>query len=208
MADDEHLTKEKIVHAALALFFEQGIKKTSVAEVAHRAGVTRVTVYRYFADKRDLVRAAFLRTEQVFQQGLAELEQDPDTNWERALDRIGEGLSALPAGDLSIRLDELKRLYPAIYAEFQEVRVAALEGIFTHVFAAAERQGRLRPGLNREIVQTVYWQLVINFFDSPQVHPLGRSNAEMYYAVKDILLYGILETGRNKDEALDDRERR
>ncbi len=199
----EDQTREKILLSALALFSERGISKTSMNEVAFRAGVTRVTVYRYFSEKKELVRAAFLRVEQVFQKALADLEQDPSADWESVLNQIGEDLSALPSSDVSARSDELKRLYPDIYASIQEVRVATLNGIFNHLSALAEFQGVLRPGLNRSIVEAVFWELAINVFDNPRFKSFRLSDAELYHAMADILLYGVLgsrPTG-NKTEA-------
>jgi AcrR family transcriptional regulator len=192
MARTEDQTREKIVLSALALFSERGIGKTSMHEVAFRAGVTRVTVYRHFSEKKELVRAAFLRVEQVFQTGLAELERNPLADWESVLNQIGEGLSVLPAGDVSARAAELKRLYPDVYASIQEVRVATLNGMFDHFSAMAKRQGLLRPGLNQSIVKAVFWELVINFFDNPRFKSFGLSDADLYHALTDILLYGIL----------------
>ena len=193
MSDREEHTREKIIFSALALFSEMGIGKTSMSEVAYRAGVTRITVYRYFGDKRELVREAFLRVERVFQEGLAELKRDPESSWESILEQIGENLRALPHGDASARTDELKRLYPDIYASIQEVRVPTLNGIFDHLFALAESQGLLRQGLNRPIAQAIFWELVINFFDNPRFKSFELSDAELYNAMKDILLYGILK---------------
>jgi len=194
MSQAEERTREKIVLSALTLLLERGISKTSVGEVAHYAGVTRVTVYRYFADKRALIREAFLRIEQVFQKGLADLEQNPQAGWESVLDQMGEGLSALPKGDVSERFDELKRLYPDIYGSIQKVRARTLNGIFDHLFAIAERQGLLRPGLNRPIVQAIFWELVVNFFDNPRFKSFGLSDAELYHVMSDILLHGVLRS--------------
>jgi AcrR family transcriptional regulator len=194
MTRAEDQTREKIVLSALALFSERGIGKTSMHEVAFRAGVTRVTVYRHFSEKKELVRAAFLRVEQVFQEGLAELERNPLADWESVLNQIGEGLSVLPAGDVSARAAELKRLYPDVYASIQEVRVATLNGMFDHFSTMAKRQGLLRPGLNQSIVKAVFWELVINFFDNPRFKSFGLSDADLYHAMTDILLYGVLGT--------------
>jgi AcrR family transcriptional regulator len=191
--NNEDSTKDKILLAALTLFSEQGIKKTGMAEVAYRAGVTRITVYRYFADKEELVREAFLRVEQVFQNGLAELEQNPEADWESVLSQIGEGLSALPAGDVFARFDEIKRLYPDAYQSIQDVRVATLTGIFEHLFALAERQDLLRPGLSRPVVQAIFWEFIINFFDNPRFTSLGLSDAELYDVVTGIFLHGIFK---------------
>lgn len=50
--DERH---REIVDAARALFAERGIAKTSISDVAARAGVTRGLVYHYVADKDSLV---------------------------------------------------------------------------------------------------------------------------------------------------------
>lgn len=48
----------EITDAALALFAETGFAATTVAAIAARAGVTKGTVYLYFASKEDLFAAA------------------------------------------------------------------------------------------------------------------------------------------------------
>ncbi len=194
MAESGTSTRDKILQAAITLFWERGIGKTSLAQVAYQAGVTRITVYRYFADKPDLAEAAFLYVEQIFQDGLAELKQNPQADWAKVMDRVGERLSALPPGDAVARAEELKRLYPEVYKAVQKVRVATLNSLFDELFARAKRQGLLRPGLNRPIVQAVYWELVVNFFDNPRFKSFGLSDAELYRTLTNILLYGILKS--------------
>jgi AcrR family transcriptional regulator len=195
MGKNEEHTRERILMSALALFSGQGIAKTSLDEVAYQAGVTRVTVYRHFADKKDLVHKAFLRVEQVFQDGLAELgESAEQADWESAMARIGERLSVLPRADVFARADELKRMYPDVYGAIQEVRVDTLNRMFDHLFAVAERNDLLRPGLNRQIVLAVFWELIVNFFDNPRFKSFGLSDAELYHVMTDILLHGVLKS--------------
>lgn len=190
---NEAQTREKILLAALKLFAERGIRPTSVSEVAYQAGVTRVTVYRHFPKKEGLVLAAFLRVEQVFVDELADLKQDPQANLESALGQIGEGLSRLPSKDVFARTDELKRLYPQVYRSVQEVRVATLNSLSEIMADLAKRQGLLRPGLNRAVVQAVFLELVINIFDNPGLQSVGLTDAELFHAITDLLLHGILK---------------
>jgi AcrR family transcriptional regulator len=192
MITREAQTRERILLSALALFAERGIAATSLNEVGQRAGVTRVTVYRHFADKEELVCEAFLRTEQVFQKGLTELRRNPHADWEKVLYDIGEGLSALPSRDAFARAEELKRLYPRSYAAVQEVRVATLNGMFEQLFVRGKRKGLLRPGTNRKLFQAVFSELTINIFDNPRFRSLGLTDAELYHGITDILLHGIL----------------
>jgi AcrR family transcriptional regulator len=45
----------RLVKAAIELFAEQGYDATTVAEIAGRAGLTKRTFFRYFADKREVL---------------------------------------------------------------------------------------------------------------------------------------------------------
>jgi hypothetical protein len=86
----------------------------------------------------------------------------------------------------------LRRLYPDIYSSIQKVRTRTLNGIFDHLFATVESEGLLRPGLNRPIVQAIFWELVVNFFDNPRFKSFGLSDAGLYHVMTDILLHGVL----------------
>jgi AcrR family transcriptional regulator len=47
--------RDRLESAALDLFVEQGYDATTVAQIADRAGLTRSTFFRHFADKREVV---------------------------------------------------------------------------------------------------------------------------------------------------------
>jgi AcrR family transcriptional regulator len=47
--------RERLERAALALFTEHGYDATTVAQIADRAGLTKSTFFRHFADKREVL---------------------------------------------------------------------------------------------------------------------------------------------------------
>jgi hypothetical protein len=49
-AEAQQATRERIAAAAVALHQDVGIAKTTVADIARRAGVQRLTVYNHFPD--------------------------------------------------------------------------------------------------------------------------------------------------------------
>ncbi|MFC1401883.1 MULTISPECIES: TetR/AcrR family transcriptional regulator [Streptacidiphilus] len=53
----EQGTEERLREAALELFLEHGYENVTVAQITERAGLTRRTFSRYFADKRDVLFA-------------------------------------------------------------------------------------------------------------------------------------------------------
>ena len=56
-AEQQLQTKERIVKAVVALHEELGPANTSIKAVAEKAGVQRLTVYRYFPDDVSLFQA-------------------------------------------------------------------------------------------------------------------------------------------------------
>jgi AcrR family transcriptional regulator len=56
-AEGQRETRDRIAKAAVELHEEKGVARTTVAEIARRAGVTRLTVYNHFADLSELIPA-------------------------------------------------------------------------------------------------------------------------------------------------------
>jgi AcrR family transcriptional regulator len=67
--------RNPILDAAEAAFLEFGIRRTSMAEIARRSGVSPASLYRWFGSKDDLVVAVVVRDAQRF---AAELEATID----------------------------------------------------------------------------------------------------------------------------------
>ena len=68
-------TQERILVAATELFVSRGYERTTMAEIAEQAGVSRATVFWHFSEKASLFRESFSRLLAPFRESL---EQDFD----------------------------------------------------------------------------------------------------------------------------------
>ncbi len=64
--DAKQRRRRRILQAATELFIEQGYRKTSVDEVATKAGVAKGTVYLYFKTKADLMIQAIVEEKKQY----------------------------------------------------------------------------------------------------------------------------------------------
>lgn len=64
-AESQRETRERIARVTAELHEEQGVARTTVAEIARRAGVTRLTVYNHFPDLSELLPACAAHYERL-----------------------------------------------------------------------------------------------------------------------------------------------
>lgn len=89
-------TQKLILRAAIDCVQQWGIDKTSLNDIAKQAGVTRPTVYRYFASRNDVLSAALLQSaHQLGQRLLSHMDQFMVPS-ERYLETMLFALEALP----------------------------------------------------------------------------------------------------------------
>lgn len=190
MTGNTHKTRDRILQAALDLFLRQGIRKTSIDDVADRAGVTRVTVYRYFSDRQQLIAEAFLLVNSAFDQIREALEQEEALDG--YLDRMATELTAVPLGFMS-GMAELETLHPDIHAGLRKGRRKLLRAIFDQLYSRAEREGRLRSGLDKDVVEALFWEVVMTLPESSVLSSRGLTPAEIYATLSGLLLHGLLK---------------
>lgn len=95
-------TRQKLLDAAEHLFQAQGVSRTSLQDIARRAGATRGAVYWHFKDKADLFNAMMERVtlplEQSFQNQLGQEEQEGLEGQEEAPRGYSDPLARIRCG--------------------------------------------------------------------------------------------------------------
>jgi TetR/AcrR family acrAB operon transcriptional repressor len=71
--EEAQQTRSQILEAAEKAFYERGISRTTLAEIAGIAGVTRGAIYWHFKDKADLFNAMMERVSMPLETTLAEV---------------------------------------------------------------------------------------------------------------------------------------
>ena len=125
----------RLAQAALELFAEHGYEQTTVAEIAERAGLTKRTFFRYYADKREVLFGAGTEFQDLVVRGAAAAPPDATP-----IAVVGAGLEA--AGAMLEERRPFARQRQAVIAanpELQERELMKLDAV-TQALAATLRE--------------------------------------------------------------------
>jgi AcrR family transcriptional regulator len=103
-ADEDSSKRRQILDGAGKVFMELGFDGASMGEIARAAGVSKGTLYVYFADKNRLFEAIVER--EVFEQRKLEFDFDPERDVATTLGEFGQAYIELlcrPGGGSAIR---------------------------------------------------------------------------------------------------------
>ena len=109
----------RLLHAALDLFAEQGYEATTAAQIAVRAGLTKATLFRQFADKREIL----FQGQQALV-GLATAGVESAAVDASAVDLLRAGLQALCDAHL-VEQQDIGRRINALIASSPDLRERA-----------------------------------------------------------------------------------
>lgn len=76
---NKELKENSLLKTAFEFFTTKGFSKTSISDIANKAGVAKGTFYLYFKDKYDIRnRLVSHKSSQLFRNAVAELEKNPE----------------------------------------------------------------------------------------------------------------------------------
>jgi len=75
-AEADNSTRQRILAATAEVLGRHGMTKLSLSEVAVQAGVSRPTLYRWFASKKDLLEAFVVWERQFYERAVSEATHD------------------------------------------------------------------------------------------------------------------------------------
>ena len=156
-------TRNKLLDTAEKLFHEKGVSRTSLADIAEAAGMTRGAIYWHFENKVDLFNAMFDRVrlpmEAVIDESQREDVEDPLGEFRKT---VGWVFSEIVHNehfrlvfDILFHKCEFVAEMGPIMERDREQHAVSLERI-SGVLRNAERRGQLKPGLNYRLAAVAF----------------------------------------------------
>lgn len=142
--------RSKIINATIQLFLSEGIKKTTMDDIAAYAMCSKVTIYTYFRDKDDL----FIQIgKQIFAEQIKEVnkvwlsEEDLVTKLYDFIDIIA---AFSDTGKYAI-CEELIRIEPELESEYENY-IETYENFLNALVDLATESGMIAPQLTHDMI--------------------------------------------------------
>lgn len=193
-------TRQTILDAAVALYLNRGVEKTTVSAIIHRAHLSRTTFYRYFRDADEVLNQAVIRdfdalmadfdTQRIEYGGLDEQIVE-DMVWFIHQFRRRPALKLVFA-------DNSRQLFERLDDAFATCFKAAL-ACSQPSFERARRTGRLRDGVT--LPKYVEWCMFVVTSLQTMNFPFAANEFRLREMVKDFVAPSLIATATPTDAA-------
>lgn len=179
----------RLQDAAMELYRDPGYDQVTVAQIAERAGLTRRTFFRYFADKREVLFFGAERLEAFVVESL--LAGAPGTP---VLVAVSAALVAVAraADEDAAFADFARQRHPLIrtYAELRERELSKLASLASAASAALRRRGCPEPAasLAAEAGVAAFKVGFEQWIDDPQRRTMGHHVREAVLGLGTLVL--------------------
>ena len=189
--------KTQIVQAADQLFKKFGIKKVTVEEICQEAGASKMTFYKYFKNKIELVKCLWQQMTDDSMQKLDELDRRdiPFTEKIKIMLKMKEEATSQMGNqyihDYLNMIPDLQSFYNKI---FGEVMVK-----FMDMIRRAQEKGEVRKSMRPEFFLVVV-QKLMELAKDEQLASIYSDYTEFALEVNNFLYYGIMPAPESEQQ--------
>lgn len=186
-------TKERILVKAHELFNRYGIRSVSMDDIAAQLGMSKKTLYQYYADKDELVNAVFdvvLNSNKAQCVECSKRGENAIHEVFLSFDMVEEMLANM---NPSVLFD-MQKYHPSAFKNFQEFRNGFLYKQIRANLERGRKEELYREEIDTDILSRYRLNGVLLSFDS-DVFPSNKSN--LVYIEQQLLehfLYGLATT--------------
>jgi len=184
------MKRKQLIHTAKDLFFKYGIKRVTVEEICLEANVSKMTFYKHFKNKNELLKTLLLQMyDEAMEKYRSIMEQDiPFEEKVRETIRIKfEGTDQMSQEFLS---DYIPHAEPEMLA-FVQKRMHETMGLIIKDYEEAQKRGDIRQDIK---IEFILWYLnkIVDLMGDEELEKLYGTPQEMIMELVNFFFYGIM----------------
>ncbi|GHB82893.1 TetR/AcrR family transcriptional regulator [Persicitalea jodogahamensis] len=183
--------KERILKAAVDLFWRYGVKSVTMDDIAKELGISKKTIYQQFNDKDAIVKEVVERELDCEQTDIDRLEAEASDPIEEVM-RTSDYIRASFATVSPVLLNDLKKYHPKAWALFQKHKHEhIIQGISGNLRRGMEA-GLYRSDINVDVLARMRVEQIEMAFDPAIFPPQKFAIIEVHVQLIHHFLRGIL----------------
>ena len=193
-------TAQRIVDAAMALFFRYGYSRVVVDDIVRELAISKKTVYNHFGGKSEILAAGIDHFARQFRQRADEIVNDVDLSLRQKLNAYLQHSGGSFSNVNKEFWDDLKRSEPAAYKQADDFRRDMQLRYLTQLVEEGVRVGYIRDDASRQIAIVMFISAVqqltdadfLSQFPAEITRDIPTTTQARIDLVLNILLRGIL----------------
>jgi AcrR family transcriptional regulator len=187
---------EAIVGAARSLFWKHGIRRVTIEEICEKAGVSKMTCYKYFTNKTAMAKYLI---EDMFETGVKVYKEiySSDIPYEEKVKKLVD-LKMNNAHEMSQELlDDIYKFQDEELFETIENIKKKMIGIYLDDIREAQKKGEIRSDVKPEFL-LYFLNNLTEMLTDQQVTRLYPNPEQMIAEVMNFFFYGIMPRNNRK----------
>ncbi len=182
--------KERILQKATNLFMKYGVRSITMDEIAVQTGISKKTIYQFFADKDELVEAVF-KAEIDHSESCCNIDRAASANAVeevfKAMDMVEEMFREMnPA-----LLYEIQKYYPRAYLHMERHKNEYLLQLVKENLVRGMQEDLYRSDLKVDIIARFRVESMLLPFVPGYIGRNGHNLADVEYEIMMHFLYGL-----------------
>lgn len=191
-------TRRRVIAATMRCVAEMGYARATIREIARAADMTSGSLYHYFPNKAEIVRATYLDVSAVTMPRLTGAAEQADGYVEKLVAVIREGGQIVQEYPYAVAFDRAVRapgVEDAGLSEVSDSIFEGLRGVVEDVIDQAHRDGELDPEVTPQAATNAVFALMQGLYD----HTALSAPADFHDTVQavQLLLRGALIAPRH-----------
>lgn len=174
----------EICAAALEVFAEKGFAAAKLDEIARRAGVSKGTLYLYFADKEELFRAVVRDTVAPNIEEVRDATLTADLPFEQVarlfLARFAQLTTRLPVGAVAKMVIGESRNFPELAKVWHDQVASRALSVLAGAIEKAQERGEVRPGDPRLHAFSLMGPMLMGVLWRETLEPAGGAPLDLH----------------------------
>ena len=183
--------KEQILKTGQDLFWKFGFTRVTVEEICIEAGISKMTFYKYFSNKIDLVKTLLGKVLNTSMEKYRQIMESPIPYPEKVTQMIELKREQTHTMSSEFFRDYLQSGDPELMAFLQKLSDESLR-IFTEDFRKAQQNGDIRKDLKVEFILAVMNLLVEWAQHEKSLMDMYEDPQDLAVDITSFIFYGIL----------------